>query len=179
MLTSRLAFIFCALFSLTFVTTSFADELENVDLKLESLGGVHFGERLDQVQNRLGKARSITNPIHDALNDCDKYVMYYDNDLEVEICSTKTRSSVHSVRVVKNDKVSSGKGVRTGMTLSQVKNIYPNSVTIQEHTIIVKDNRTHLRLRFLLSNRKVYEISLYKEKKDEKSRKRMKKKWNF
>lgn len=179
MLTSRLAIIFCTIFSLTLVTTTFAEELENVDLKLESLGGVHFGERLDQVQNRLGKARSITNPLKDSLNNCDKYVMYYDNDLEVEICSTPSRSSVHSVRVVKNDKVSTGKGVRTGMSLAQVKSIYPNSVTIQEHTVLVKDNRTHLRLRFLLSDKKVYEISLYKEKKSEKSRKRMKKKWNF
>ena len=156
-----------------------ADDLNHYDLKLESLGGVHYGERLDQVQNRLGKARSITNPMKDSINNCDKQVMYYDNDLEVEICSTPSRSSVYGVRVVKNDKVSTAKGARTGMSLQQIKSIYPNSVTIQEHTVLIQDNKTHMRLRFLLSNRTVYEISLFKEKKDKKTRKRDKKKWNF
>lgn len=144
-----------------------AQELIHYDLSLESLGGVHVGERLDQIEARIGKTKSMTNPMLDPQNQCEKRVLYYANDLEVELCSTKSRDSVHSLRVVKNEAVSTARGARTGMTLAQIKTIYPTSKTIGDHTILVQDLKTHLRLRFLFMNGKAYEISFYREKKEE------------
>ena len=154
------------LLSLAFIPSVKAQNLNHYDLTVESLGGVHIDERFDQVVARIGKARSMTNPMMDPKNNCDKRVLYYDNDLEVELCSTKSRESVHSVRVVKNPKVSTAKGARTGMSLAQIKMIYPKSRTIGDHTVLIEDMRTHLRLRFSFNGGKVYEISYYREKRE-------------
>ena len=161
--------IHIALFSslgLLFVTPpqSDAEDLKTYDLSLESLGGVQIGAKYEQVKSRLGKARSMTKPMTDFKNKCEKRVLYYDTDLEVELCSKNNIDVVHSLRVIKNNAVSTAKGARTGMSLKQIKQIYPKATTINDHTVIVKDQRTHLRLRFLLSNQTVYEISLYREK---------------
>jgi hypothetical protein len=42
--------------------------------------------------------------------------------------------------------------------------MYPKHERKAKHSIIVFDRRTHLRLRFLLDNDRVYEISLYRNK---------------
>jgi hypothetical protein len=179
------AFRYAFLLSLSFVslalvsTDSFADELADYDLKMEVLGGIRVGDRFEQVQDRLGKAKSASKTMYDSRNQCEKQVLYYENDLEVEFCGSGSRRYVHSVRVVKNDRVSTLKGARTGMDIGLIKKIYTVSKVIGNHTLIVQDLRSHLRLRFLIADQKAYEISLYKESSGSKVKSRKKKKWNF
>lgn len=161
------------------ISSAFADEIKEYDLKQEALGGVKIGDRFKQVQDRLGKAQSASKKMYDSRNQCEKQVLYYDNDLEVEFCGSGPNRYVHSVRVIKNDRVSTVKGARTGMDLALLKKIYNVSTVISNHTLIVKDLTTHLRLRFLIADQKAYEISLYKENPSKKSKRRQKKKWNF
>ena len=159
--------------------SAFADEIKTYDLKMEALGGVRVGDRFTQVQERLGKAQSASKKMYDSRNQCEKQVLYYGNDLEVEFCGSGSQRYVHSVRVIKNDRVSTLKGACTGMTLELVKKIYTVSDIIENHTLIVKDLDSRLRLRFLIADQKVYEISLYKENPNKKAKRRSKKKWNF
>ena len=180
-LRSVLVYTLCMpLFGISENTSSaFADEIKEYDLKQESLGGVKVGDRFKQVQDRLGKAQSASKKMYDSRNQCEKQVLYYENDLEVEFCGSGQSRYVHSVRVIKNDRVSTLKGARTGMDLALIKKIYNISTVISNHTLIVKDLTTHLRLRFLIADEKAYEISLYKENPSKKSKRRKKKKWNF
>jgi hypothetical protein len=156
---------------LLFVPSVFADENDiHQDLKYESLGSVHIDDRLEQVLSRIGKVSTISKPMMDPKNKCEKRVYYFPNDLEVEICTTPSKQVVHSVRSVNNDKVQTLKGAKTGMTFGKIKQLYPKATAIQDHTLIVKDTVTNIRLRFLLSDGKVYEISLYREKKVKESK---------
>jgi hypothetical protein len=174
------AFLCVSLLGFSSVSTkAFADELADYDLKMEALGGIRVGDRFKQVQDRLGKAKSASKTMYDSRNQCEKQVLYYANDLEVEFCGSGPSRYVHSIRVVKNDRVSTLKGAKTGMNLELVKKIYRVSKVIGNHTLIVQDLRSHLRLRFLIADQKVYEISLYKEVTGNKVKSRKKKKWNF
>ena len=114
-----------SLFAITVsVSPAFSEEIKEYDLKQESLGGVRVGDRFKQVQDRLGKAQSASKTMYDSRNQCEKQVLYYENDLEVEFCGSGSSRYVHSVRVIKNDRVSTVKGARTGMDLALIKKIY-------------------------------------------------------
>lgn len=156
-----LSIIFCEVLISSFGVSALAQDHLQVDLSKENLGKVHLGDMIHEVMKEIGQPDESSKQLQDAMNGCLKQIHFYNNGLEVETCTTKNGERVHSLRVVKSSKIQTARGLSTGATAEQVMDIYPRHERKAKHSIVVLDRRRNLRLRFLLENNRVYEISLY------------------
>ena len=146
-------------------TLCFAQKGQQVDLTHEHLGNVKLGDNFRKVIRDLGQPDESSKELQDPANQCTKQLHFYNSGLEVETCKKSNQEKVHSVRVVKSNKIQTSRGVGPGSTSKQVRDMYPQHMLKDNKTmILVADYQTDIRLRFLLNNGRVYEISLYRNR---------------
>lgn len=152
------------LFVMIIPTIVHARPSEYADLSQEQLGGIALGESLAQVRAKLGTASSKSKEIVDGAAKCTKQLHYYDDGLEVEICTRGRRAFVNSLRSIKSPKVKMTRGISTGATIDEVRRAYPKASLKGRHTLVLRDPRSRTRVQFLVEAGVVYEINFFREK---------------
>jgi hypothetical protein len=156
-------------FSIVFILLGFgmlgnSVTLHAQSLARETLGGVSVDTSLPDVIEKFGKADSTSKELYDERSQCWVKVYFYDQEgIEIEVCRVGRNYNIRSVRSVNSEIARTSKDKGVGSTSSSIIRSYTNAKVIGYHTIIVEDKVRGIILRFLLENKKVYEVNLYKD----------------
>lgn len=160
--------LYALTFTVSVASISMAEPTPSADLSHENFGGISLGDLLSDVIRKIGPPADMSKAFEDSVNRCTKRVYFYNNGLELETCKTEKREEIYSLRIVKKPQVATARNMRAGVSTAEVLKAYPKHTLRGTHAIIVSDTRSHLTLRFLLEDDKVYEISLYRDRRAQK-----------
>ena len=157
------SYITCTYLVLILLTLS-VNLVHAQSLAREKLGGVSIDTSLAYVIQDLGKADHKSKELYDEYAHCWVRVHYFEKaGIEVEVCRAGRNYNVRSVRAVKSEIARTSKGLGVGSTSSAIVRSYHNARVIENHTIVVEDRVRGIVLQFLLENKKVYEVNLYRD----------------
>ena len=130
----------------------------------ETLGTVSVDTSLAHAIKILGKAKDTSKEFYDKSAKCWVKVHFYEKaGVELEVCRTGRNYNIRSVRSVKSEIAKTSRGQGVGSYSKHIVQAYNNAKVIEGHTILVEDKVRGIVLRFLLEDRKVYEVNLYKD----------------
>jgi hypothetical protein len=165
LITSSLTNVIIRVFTLLLILLAGNFSAHSQSLVQETLGTVSVDTSLAHAMKILGKANDTSKEFYDKIAKCWVKVHFYDKaGVELEVCRSGRNYNIRSVRSVKSEIAKTSKGQGVGSDSQHIIQAYNNAKVIEDYAIVVEDKVRGIVLRFLLEDRKVYEVNLYKDK---------------